>query len=354
MSRPSTGARGAAASRPGSGRARRAPERAATPLPVIEAQLASLVDEPPEGDEWLHEIKYDGFRVIAYVDRGDVHLVSRNGLSFDDRFAPVRLALARMPIERAIFDGEVCSLDESGRSRFEALQGAMRDRTGDALVYFVFDLLWEGDDDLRPLPLVERKERLARVLSATGGEVVRRAEHMRGNGKTFLHAAEELGLEGIIAKRADRPYRGGRSLDWRKVKVERREELVIVGFTAPKGSRQRFGALLLGIADHAGGALRYAGKVGTGFDTRMLEELHDRMVPLRIERPAVSDPPRERGAAWVRPELVAEIRFTEWTSDGKLRHPTFLGLRLDKSAADVRREQVVRAEPRGAMRRAPR
>ncbi|MDQ3035300.1 MAG: non-homologous end-joining DNA ligase [Myxococcota bacterium] len=333
----------------------RAPARAER-LPTIEPQLATLVREPPEGDAWLHEIKYDGFRAIAYLDRGEVHLVSRNGLSFDDRFAPVRIALSELPIERAIFDGEVCSLDESGRTKFEALQGAMRDGTEHALVYFVFDLLWYGNEDLRGLPLVERKERLARVITETGTGVVRRAEHVRGDGASFLDAAEKIGLEGLIAKRAVAPYRGGRSSGWQKVKVERREELVIIGFTPPKGSRQRFGALLLGIADREGSPLRYAGKVGTGFDVRTLEELHDRMLPLRTERAPVGDPPRERGAVWVRPELVAEIRYTEWTADGKLRHPTFLGLRIDKSAEDVRRERPIDTReirtPRARSRRA--
>lgn len=319
---------------------RRAAPRAA-PLPRIEPQLATLVRDPPEGEGWLHEIKFDGYRAIAYVDEGEVHLVSRNGLSFDDRFGAIRDALAKeRGLGRAILDGEVCAVDPAGRTRFEALQNVMRDREGAALVYFVFDLLWEGDEDLRALPLIERKERLARLVPETARGVVRRSEHVRGDGASFLDAAERLGLEGLIAKRADRPYRGGRGTDWVKVKVEKREELIVIGYTPPKGSRQRFGALLLGVPDpERPGVLRYAGKVGTGFDTRTLEELHERMTPLRVAEPPVIDPPRERGAVWVRPAIVAELRFTEWTSDGKLRHPTFLGVREDKSPADVRRER---------------
>lgn len=320
---------------------RRPPQRPLPrPLPEVEPQLATLVRAPPAGDAWLHEIKYDGFRAIAYVDRGEVHLVSRNGLSFDERFAAVRDALGKRARARAILDGEICAIDEGGRTRFEALQGAMRDGRQDRLVFFVFDLLFEGEDDLRALPLHERKTRLARALPGTTRGVVRRAEHVRGGGPSFLEAVEHLGLEGMISKRADRPHRGGRSMDWQKIKVERREELVVIGFTPPKGSRQRFGALLLGVAERAGGALRYAGKVGTGFDARTLDELHERMLPLRVDRAPVVDAPRERGAVWLRPELVAEIRYAEWTAAGRLRHPTFLGLRLDKRASDVRREDL--------------
>ncbi|AKF07412.1 non-homologous end-joining DNA ligase [Sandaracinus amylolyticus] len=316
-------------------------------LPEVDAQLATLVDEPPEGDAWLHEIKFDGYRALAYLDHGEVRLVSRNGLSFNERFAPVCAALSRLPIERAILDGELCAIDEAGRTRFESLQQGGRE----GLVYFVFDLLFEGDEDLRKLPLIERKERLARVLPETSRGMVRRAEHVRGGGASFLDAAAELGLEGLIAKRLDRPYVSGRSLDWQKVKVQRREELVIVGFTPPKGARQRFGSLLLGTVDaERDGALRYAGKVGTGFDSRTLEELYERMIPLRVEEPPVIDPPREKGATWIRPELVAEVRYTEWTRDGKLRHPAFLGMREDKRASDVRRERATTTTGRARRR----
>lgn len=325
---------------------RRKPGRDA--LPEIEAQLATLVREPPEGDAWLHEIKYDGYRAIAYLDAEHVRLVSRNGLSFAERFGTICDALSELELPRAILDGEVCALDESGRPRFEALQRSMQEAP-EALVYFVFDLLYLGDEDLRALPLAERKERLAQVLPETTRGRVRRAEYVRGGGASFLEAAERLGLEGLVAKRGDRPYRAGRSLDWQKIKVERREELVVVGFTPPKGARQRFGSLLLATYDpRRGDGLRYAGKVGTGFDTRALEELYERMLPLHVASPPVIDPPRMREATWIEPVLVAEVRYTEWTSDGKLRHPTFLGLREDKRAADVRRELAV--TPRGVSR----
>lgn len=310
-------------------------------LPEIEPQLATLVRDVPEGAGWSYEIKYDGYRAIAYVASGTVRLVSRNGLSFAERFGSICRALGGLGVESAILDGEVCAIDEAGRTRFEALhEGASE------LVYFVFDLLWLDGDDLRALPLEERRRRLERLLPRSDRGTVRRSERILGGGHAFLEAARELGLEGLIAKRGDRPYRGGRSTDWVKVKVDRREELVIVGATPPRGSRQRFGALLLGIPDDATGALRFAGKVGTGFDTATLEDLHERMLPLRIDRPPVIDPPRIRGAVWVRPELVAEIRYTEWTADGKLRHPAFLGLREDKAAADVRRERPAKTAAR--------
>lgn len=308
-------------------------------LPDIEPQLATLVREVPKGPGWAFEIKYDGYRAIAYLAKGTVRLVSRNGLSFHERFGSICHALASLPVTSAILDGEVCSLDALGHTRFEALQGVDRDRSHRELVYFVFDLLWIDGEDLRGLPLEARRARLERLLPQTGAGTVRRSERIEGDGRAFLEAARELGLEGVIAKRVDRPYRGGRSTEWVKLKVDRREELVIVGATPPKGSRQRFGALLLATGSREG--LRFAGKVGTGFDTRTLEDLHERMRPLRVDRPPVIDPPRIRGALWVRPELVAEIRYTEWTADGKLRHPTFLGLREDKSAQEVRRERAI-------------
>ncbi len=307
-------------------------------LPKIEPQLATLVQNPPEGDEWLHEIKYDGFRAIAYLDRGEIHLVSRNGLSFDQRFESVRRALMSFPVDRAILDGEICALDEHGRPRFALLQHAIQNPTESRLRYFVFDLLWDSSGDLRAHWLLSRKTRLDTHFERVDMDIVRRAEYAHGHGDAFRDATKELELEGMVSKRADKPHRGGRSLEWQKIKFDSRQELVIVGFTPPKGSRQRFGALLLGIADKEGDELRYAGKVGTGFDTQALESLYERMMPLRIERPAIKDPPRERGAVWLTPTLVAEIRFAEWTHDGKLRHPTFLGLRIDKRASEVRRE----------------
>jgi bifunctional non-homologous end joining protein LigD len=329
-------ASGSAASRRGS----RASAKSKA-IPECEVELATLVRSVPEGDDWVFEIKFDGYRALAYLDHGEVQLVSRNGLSFNDRFAPIRERLARLPCKSAVIDGEVCSIDASGRTRFEALQGVERDRTQSELVLFAFDLLWLDGKDLRGESLLARKERLAKLIPGTASGVVRRSEHVVGDGPSFLEAARELGLEGIMAKRGSSPYRGGRSLDWQKIKVDRREELLIAGYTPPKGSRARFGALLLAIPDEKSGALRYAGKVGTGFDTRTLEDLFDAMAPLRVEHPPVVDPPRERGAVWVEPRLVAEIRYTEWTSDGKLRHPTFLGLREDKPPREVRRERPV-------------
>lgn len=321
-------------------------------LPEVEAQLATLVREPPEGDPWLYEIKYDGYRALAYVEGGSVRLVSRNGLSFSERFAPICESLAALGLPRAVLDGEICALDESGRTRFETLQRSMQEAP-EHLVYFVFDVLFLGEEDLRALPLTERKERLERLLPETTRGRVRRAEHVRGGGASFLEAVERLGLEGLVAKRGDRAYVPGRSLDWQKVKVERREEVVVVGFTAPKGARQRFGALLLATVDpERDGSLRYAGKVGTGFDTRALEDLYERMLPLRVARPPVADPPRMPEATWIEPVLVAEVRYTEWTSDGKLRHPAFLGLREDKRASDVKRERAA-TPPAPARRRGP-
>jgi bifunctional non-homologous end joining protein LigD len=312
---------------------------------TLEPQLATLVDEPPEGDAWVYEIKYDGYRALAWKRGSASSLVSRRGLRFE-QFRSVAAAVAELACDEAILDGEVCALRE-GITSFEALQQAITRGDSRALVYFVFDLLFVDGEDLRGLPLEERKARLAQLVPETGEGIVRRAEHVRGSGVAFLEAARHLGLEGLIAKRRDRPFRAGRSLDWQKAKIAVRQEMVIVGFTAPKGTRSGFGALLVGVRDEGRApTYRYAGKVGTGFDESTLRALHRRLSAMEVASSSVVDPPRMRDVRWVRPELVAEIRFTDWTRDGKLRHPVFVGLREDKKAADVRRERSLHATTR--------
>jgi bifunctional non-homologous end joining protein LigD len=316
---------------------------------AIEPQLATLVDRPPEGGAWLYEIKYDGYRALAWKRGRTVTLVSRRGLRLP-RFGRIAQELAELPCTDAVLDGEVCAVRRSGATSFEALQEAISTGHVDDLVYFVFDVLFLDGEDLRPEPLEERKARLARLLPRTGEGIVRRAEHVRGHGAAFLEAARTLGLEGLVAKRADKAWRSGRSLDWQKVKLAARQEMVIVGYTAPRGTRSGFGALLVGVKNEGGAptTFRYAGKVGTGFDDATLRSLHRRLLALAVHAPTVVDPPRIRDVHWVRPELVAEVRFTEWTRDGRLRHPVFVGLRDDKRAADVRRERPASSAVRPA------
>ncbi len=300
-----------------------------------EVQLASLARVPPEGPRWLYEIKYDGYRALAHRDGERVALVSRTGLRYGG-LGPVREALASLAPRSFTLDGELCVLDAEGRPRFELLQRALG---GDqaAITYFVFDVLALEGEDLRERPLSHRKRVLASLVPETSEGALRRVLTSEGDGAGFLEATRALGLEGLVAKRVDRPYRIGRSDDWRKVKTHARQEAIVVGFTPPEGTRVGLGALVLGVHDL--GTLRYAGKVGTGFDDAMLASLTRTLSSRTIARAAVIDPPRLRGVRWVEPELVVEVRFTEWTSEGRMRHPVFVGVRTDKDAAEVVRER---------------
>jgi bifunctional non-homologous end joining protein LigD len=306
----------------------------------IEPQLATLVAAPPGGDEWIHEIKYDGYRVFAEVDGGRAKLLTRRGKDWTDHFSPIGAAAATLPVRSAVLDGEVVVLEPDGRTSFQALQNALSEGRGDDLVYFAFDLLYLDGYDLRAVPLGARKEALETVLAAArGGGPLRWSDHVQGDGKSFFRQACSFALEGVVSKRADLSYHPGRSRDWLKVKCLQRQEMVIGGFTDPEGSRTGLGALLVGV--YEGGELRYAGKVGTGFTTATLEQLRRRLDRLERREPPFSNPPRgaeARGVHWVEPKLVAEVAFTEWTRDGHLRHPTFKGLREDKDPREVVRE----------------
>ena len=307
----------------------------------IEPELATLVAAPPGGDNWLHEIKLDGYRVLCAVENGAARTLTRHAKDWTDRFRPIATAAAELPVDSALLDGEVVVLQPDGRTSFQALQNALSGERGLDLVYFVFDLLYLNGWDLRPAPLSARKEALAALLAGNdAGGAIRLSDHVQGQGEGFFRQACRHALEGVVAKRADSPYRSGRGRDWLKIKCLKRQEFVIVGFTDPERSRAGLGALLLGVHDH--GKLVFAGKVGTGFDTRTLRDLRQRLDKLERKTPAFENPPRgaeARRSHWVKPELVAEVAFTEWTDEGLLRHPTFQGLREDKPAAEVVREE---------------
>ncbi len=320
---------------------------AATALPATVAlAAATLVREPPDGDDWLHEVKYDGYRIAARVDGGDVRLQSRTGKDWTERFAPVAEAVAELGLGGTWLDGEVVVFDGRGVSDFHALQQSSA-ASSSRLTYVVFDLLFEDGDDLRELPLRERKARLQRLLDGRRrppGGVVRFGDHIEGGGAEVVEEACRRGLEGVVSKRAGDRYAGRRSTSWQKIKCGRRQELVIGGFTEPSGSRAGFGALLLGVYD--GRALRFAGRVGSGFDDATLRRLAGRLAALERADPPFVDAPRgadARGVHWVEPELVAEVSFTEWTADGRLRQPVFRGLREDKAASEVVREEPATA-----------
>jgi bifunctional non-homologous end joining protein LigD len=300
---------------------------------VIEPMKAVLSAEPFSDPDWIFERKLDGIRCLAIRDGSGVSLMSRTAHRMNDQFPEVAAALEREPAEDFIADGELVAFRD-GITSFERLQ--QRHRKHVPVFLYLFDLPRLGGEDLRPLPLRERKSRLRNGLRFD--DPVRFNPHRRGeHGEELFREACRKGLEGVIAKRADSPYRGGRSRDWLKLKCHAEQELVIGGFTAPKGSRTEFGALLVGYNQN--GALRYAGKVGTGFDQETLRELGARLRELeQDESPFEPFKPVPPGTRWVRRELVAQVAFSEWTRDGRLRHPRYLGLRDDKPAREVVRE----------------
>jgi bifunctional non-homologous end joining protein LigD len=289
---------------------------------------AVLTAERPAGEGWVFERKLDGIRCLAVKDRGRTRLYSRNQLSLDERYPSIVAALDADPADRLVIDGEAVSF-VGGRDRFGG--GA-----GSELFYYVFDVLVADGRDVRALPLEERRAVLEDLLAWR--DPLRMTGQTTGDGAALLAGACRDGWEGLIAKRLGTPYTSARSRDWLKLKCTRAQELVIGGFTAPRGSRTDLGALLVG--HYEGDRLRYAGKVGTGFTHTTLRELAERLAPLERETsPFTPEKGIPRAATWVEPELVAQIAFMEWTPDGRLRHPSFLGLRIDKPAREVVREQ---------------
>jgi DNA ligase D-like protein (predicted ligase) len=298
------------------------------------AMKAVLTDARFSDPGWIFERKLDGIRCIAVRDGGPVRLFSRNDLSLDGRYPELVAALGEVARERFAVDGEVVAF-EGGRTSFARL--AQRGHRRVHVFLYVFDLLWLDGCDVRGLPLLARKRLLRSELTFADG--VRLTPYRRTDGEALFAEACRKGWEGLIAKRADSAYSDRRSRDWLKMKCEQGQELVIGGFTAPQGSRTELGALLLGVYD--GERLRYAGKVGTGFDRATLRDLGARLRALRRDDPPFADAAsiKERGVTWVEPELVAQVGFTEWTGAGRLRHPRFLGLRDDKAATEVVRER---------------
>jgi len=303
--------------------------------PPMLAQLLRLPEERStlEDAEWIYERKLDGLRCLATRSDTEVQLWSRNHLSFSARFPRVVSAVSRLQVGDAVLDGEIVAFDEAGRSSFTLLQQPGSDARP---VYVVFDVLRLLGEDTSRLALEERLQLLDRLLSSSPSQDVLGVERVSGDPADLLARACRDGWEGLIAKRSGSDYRPGRSPDWRKLKCSASQELVIGGWTDPAGTRTGFGALLVGYYDDGG--LVYAGKVGTGFSEESLRSLHAELRARALaSSPFVSDV-RERGAHWVRPDMVAAVAFTEWTREGKLRHPRFEGLRPDKAASEVRRE----------------
>ncbi|MCP1572776.1 bifunctional non-homologous end joining protein LigD [Herbaspirillum rubrisubalbicans] len=312
---------------------------------VMPAQLATLVDQAPQGEDWLCELKFDGYRGLCRIEGGQAAIYTREGLDWSHRWPVLVQALARLPVDQAWIDGEVVALDAAGHISFEALQNLVRgDRQqadGIRLALYVFDLPYLNGYDLRAIPLTQRKALLRELVPGSDEEgLLLYSEHLLGHADEVLRHACQHGMEGIVVKRADAPYSGRRDRNWLKLKCEQRQEFVIAGYTDPAGQRSGFGAILVGVYDDQG-QLHYAGRVGTGFDERLLGRMLKQFQRLEQDRPAFVDPPtgqQRRGVHWLKPELVAEVKFAQWTKSGILRHGSFVALREDKPPTSIVRE----------------
>jgi bifunctional non-homologous end joining protein LigD len=308
----------------------------------IPPQLATLVDGSPTGGGWINEIKLDGYRMLCQLHEGQVTFWSRNRKVWTAKLPTLSTAIGKLKVRSALMDGEVVSLDPDGRSDFARLKEEITNGDENHFVYDVFDLLFLDGEDLRRLPLLERKAKLKRLLKGAPRNV-RYLDHIVGRGAEFFTNACVHGLEGIIAKRADAPYSSGRNNHWLKIKCTKRQELVVAGYTPPSAGGHALGSLIMGVHDKKKGWV-YAGRVGTGFSQKERKRLKDLLDQRQLARPPFKTIPDDvvgelRGALWAKPELVAEIEFTEWTSDGRLRHPSYQGLREDKEATAVVREK---------------
>jgi bifunctional non-homologous end joining protein LigD len=311
------------------------------PPPFEEPQLATLVDAVPSGSQWIHEYKYDGYRLLLATGEGVATAWTRNGKDWSDKFKALVKAASNLPAG-CLIDGEAVALGDNGKPDFQLLQSTLKESKGANLAYYAFDLLVDRGEDIRKLGNVERKERLAALLKDVSPPLIY-GDHVVGKGEALFQAICAEGGEGIISKKADAPYRGTRTRCWLKVKCIQRQEFIIVGWSE-SDKRLGFRSLLLGVRDDK--TLKYVGKVGTGFNGKMIESLMERMRPLEVDKGPLEVPRADRkGAHFLKPELVAEVAFTEFTSDGILRHPSFIALRQDKPAKDVVREVPKHLKP---------
>ncbi|MFJ9991808.1 DNA ligase D [Pseudomonas putida] len=312
----------------------------------LQPQLATLVDSPPSGD-WRYEVKFDGYRILARIDGDDVRLFTRNGHDWSAKMPRQVEALKALGLDAAWLDGEMVVVDDNGVADFQALQNAFDTEHDERITYYLFDLPWLGQEDLRELPLKARRDTLARLLEDNASPVLRYSADFEEPVDSLLDSACRLELEGLIGKRADSPYVGRRSSDWIKLKCKQRQEFVIVGYTDPKGSRHGFGALLLALHDHDSGQLRYAGRVGTGFSAATLDNILVRLKPLQAAKAPLPSPPtgaEARGVHWLKPQLLAEVAYAQMTREGIVRHAVFHGLRDDKPATAIDLESAMPAK----------
>jgi bifunctional non-homologous end joining protein LigD len=324
----------------------------------LKPELATLVDSAPEG-QWSYEIKFDGYRIMARIDHDQVQLFTRNGHDWTHKLPQQAAALAALGLESAWLDGEMVVANEQGVPDFQALQNAFEAGRSGNILYYLFDLPYLNGVDLREVPVEERRAALATVLGSHEQPLLRFSEAFDETPDALLNSACQMQMEGLIGKRLGSPYVSRRSGDWIKLKCKHRQEFVIVGYTDPKGSRSAFGALLLGLHDRDSGELRYAGKVGTGFNESTLKSILTQLKPLQVKKPAVVNPPsgfEVKGVHWLKPKLLAEVAFAEMTKDGSVRHAVFHGLRDDKPAKGITEERakpVKTAEKKTATKKPP-
>ena len=309
----------------------------------IPPQLATLVSEPPKGDDWLHELKFDGYRMICHLNRGKITFWSRNAKDWTERFPKIAKAVKGLGLASVILDGEIVAMDATGRTSFQKLQQAFG-KTGDAgLAFHLFDVMYVEGVLVTKVPLSERKTLLAKLVKSQGKKSpLRYSDHVEGNGAAFFKQACAFGIEGIVSKLANSVYDSTRSKCWQKVKCLRRQEFVIAGYTISDKGMPGFGALILGVYDK--GKLVYAGRAGTGFSVQQRISLQKKLDALTQPTTPFAVKPKDPGlrrAVWTKPKLVGEVAFTEWTDEGSIRHPSFQGLREDKKAKDVVREEPV-------------
>lgn len=318
---------------------------------ISEPMLATLVDKPVEDDNWVYEIKWDGYRVVAFKNGNTLELKSRNDKSFNEKYYPIYDALKQLNMD-AILDGEIVVVDDNGQANFGALQNWRSEADG-TLLYYIFDILWLDGYDLKELPLTERKAILESIVKPTG--IIKLSQAFETSGAEMLEAAKQMGLEGVMAKRKDSTYQvGNRTRDWLKIKANKRQEVIIGGYTRNEYSSKPFSSLLVGVMQ--GGKLHYIGKIGTGFNSKLQKEMLEQFKPLVINKPPfaevpdVNKPSRFRPhppkatATWLKPKLICEVSYAEITSDGVMRHPSFEGMRNDKTVKDVKLEKETAAE----------
>lgn len=312
----------------------------ASPMPLsLSPQLATLASLPPNTDQWLHELKLDGYRIIAFKQGNDVKLMTRNNHNWTSYFINVASEIKKLTINNVILDGEIVLLDENGQSNFQLLQNSIKSHYQKPFIYFVFDILYYDRFNTMSLPLIDRKEILKSIVQNSKISL-RFNPYIIGNGKDVFNKMCELGMEGIVSKNINSVYEQKRTRNWVKAKCIKRQEFVIGGYTKPKGGRKYFGSLLIGTYNNKN-ELTYCGHVGTGFTQQSLDELYEKLQLIKIfSNPFNSIPPDSSKVTWVKPMLLAEVEFTEWTSEGIVRHPSFKGLRMDKSAPEITKEFV--------------